>query len=130
MIKRKIDSKIADFFKNHNNENVAAQELSAHGFSLAYFNSKKQGELDFVITYKDKILPIEIKSGKNYERHSALDNILKDSNYNIESAIVFSSDNLVVKGSVTYLPVYMLMFLQNSTWEGEPIYKLNLDEIH
>ncbi len=97
---------------------------------MAYFNSKKQGELDFVITYKDKILPIEIKSGKNYERHSALDNILKDSNYNIESAIVFSSDNLVVKGSVTYLPVYMLMFLQNSTWEGEPIYKLNLDEIH
>lgn len=53
-------------------ENAAAQELTAHGFSLAYFNNKKHGELDFVVTYKEKILPIEIKSGKNNGRHSAI----------------------------------------------------------
>ena len=28
-------------------ENAVAQELYAHGFELYYFNSKKQGELDF-----------------------------------------------------------------------------------
>ncbi len=97
--------------------------------ALAYLNNKKQGELDFVVTYKDKVLPIEMKSGKDYERHSALDNVLKNPHYNIESAMVFCNDNLSVKGTVTYLPVYMLMFLQNSAWEGEPIFRLNLDGI-
>lgn len=41
-------------------ENAVAQELYAHGFELYYFNSKKQGELDFVIEYEGYPLPIEI----------------------------------------------------------------------
>ena len=53
-------------------ENVAAQELKAHGFELYYFNSKKQGELDFVIEYQGNVLPLEIKSGKAYTRHNAV----------------------------------------------------------
>ncbi len=57
-------------------ENYAAQELTAYGFRPYYYNSKKMGELDFVIEYRGKTLPIEIKSGKDYYRHSALDNVL------------------------------------------------------
>ena len=110
-------------------ENAAAQELTAHGFSLAYFNNKKQGELDFVVTYKEKILPIEIKSGKNYERHSAMDNVLKVPNYEIESEMVFCNDNLSVKGPVTYCPIYMLMFLKNERIDKDTIYKLDLQGI-
>ena len=53
-------------------ENVAAQELRAHGFDLYYFNSRKQGELDFLIEWNGEVLPIEIKSGKNYTKHAAL----------------------------------------------------------
>lgn len=110
-------------------ENVAAQELTAHGFSLTYFNSKKQGELDFVLTYNGKILPVEIKSGKNYERHSAMDNVLNVPNYGIEEGFVFCNDNVSAKGQIVYFPIYMVMFLKNEGVTSDTIYKLELDGI-
>ena len=94
-------------------ENVAAMELKAHGFDLYYFNSKKQGELDFVIERNGRILPIGIKSGKDYKRHNALKNVLETPNYAIQEAVVFCNDNVCVKGKVLYCPIYMLMFLKN-----------------
>lgn len=95
-------------------ENVVAQELKAHGFKqLYYYNSKKFGELDFVIEYSGKVLPIEVKNGKNYQRHSALSNIMEISNYSIEEAFVLSNYNVEVKGNLTYYPIYMLMFIKN-----------------
>lgn len=89
----------------------------------------KFGEVDFVITYKEKVLPIEIKSGKDYIRHSAMDNVLKVSNYGIESGMVFCDGNLSVQGNVTYLPIYMLMFLKNNHPDDELVYKLDLSGI-
>ena len=94
-------------------ENVVAQELKAHGFKLYYYNSKKFGELDFVIEYKGKVLPIEVKSGKSYQRHSALSNIMEISNYSIEEAFVLSNYNVEVKGNLVYYPIYMLMFISD-----------------
>lgn len=73
-------------------ENVVAQELLANGFNLYYFNNKKQGELDFVIELDGKVTPLEIKSGKDYKKHSALVNVLKDKNYEIEKAYIFSEE--------------------------------------
>lgn len=93
-------------------ENVVAQELHAHGFELYYFNSKKQGELDFVIELGGKIVPIEVKSGKDYQRHSALNNVLSNKDYQIEEAIVFNNDNLSKSGNILYLPIYMAAFLE------------------
>lgn len=95
-------------------ENFAAQQLKANGFNLNYFNSKKQGELDFVVEHEGKVVPIEIKSGKDYKRHNALCNVLENSEYEIETAIVFSSRNVERDGKIRYLPIYMLMFLQPS----------------
>lgn len=58
-------------------ENVVAEELLAHGFeNLFYYNSKKMGEVDFVTEYNGNVFPIEVKSGKDYVRHKALNNIL------------------------------------------------------
>lgn len=94
-------------------ENVVAQELKAHGFNLYYYNSKEYGELDFVIEYNGKILPLEIKSGKSYNRHSALNNVMSISNYSIEQAFVFSNNNVELKDNITYYPIYMIMFLEN-----------------
>ena len=94
-------------------ENVVAQELKAHGFKLYYYNSKKFGELDFVIEYKGKVLPIEVKSGKSYQRHSALSNVMEISNYSIEEAFVLSNYNVEVKGNLVYYPIYMLMFISD-----------------
>ncbi len=107
-------------------ENVAAQELKAHGFDLYYFNSKKQGELDFLIEQEGEVLPLEIKSGKNYTKHAALNNVLENETYNISKAYVFHSGNVSRKDKVRYYPVYMLMFLQKEKELEHPIYKLDL----
>ena len=97
-------------------ENLVAQELYAHGFAtdhdLFYFNSKKQGELDFVVEYQGDVLPIEVKSGKAYERHRALSNIMDNEEYALPKAFVFCQENIQVKNRLVYLPIYMLMFLQ------------------
>lgn len=93
-------------------ENLAAQELRAHGYSLYYFNSKRQGELDFVVEDCGHVLPIEIKSGKDYKRHNALSNVMATPEYDIPRAVVFSNGNLETVGKITYCPIYMLMYLQ------------------
>jgi len=108
-------------------ENAAAQELKAHGYDLYYFNSKKQGELDFVIERGGDVLPIEIKSGKDYQRHAALDNVMGNKDYAIPVAFVFQNDNVSVNGRIVYLPIYMLIFLQKEEPLLPQIYKLNLD---
>lgn len=107
-------------------ENVVAQELKTHGFKSYYYNSKKFGELDFVIEYNGRILPIEVKSGKDYKRHSALANILEITNYSIEEAFVFSNYNVEATGNIVYYPIYMLMFLVN---DAIRLPKVELDDL-
>ena len=92
-------------------ENIVAQELTAHGYASYYYVSKKFGELDFVLEHNGLALPVEVKSGKDYTRHSALDNVLNVEEYGIPEAFVFSSANVSVDGKVVYYPVYMAMFL-------------------
>lgn len=111
--KLKIVSKEKDVNKGAVYENVVAQELHAHGYPLYYYNSKKKGELDFVIEHAGRVLPIEVKSGKDYEKHSALDNVMAAHEYGIQEAYVFTNDNIKVNGKLTYFPIYMVMFLQD-----------------
>ena len=107
-------------------ENAIAQELLAHGFAPYFFNNKKLGELDFVIEYQGKTVPLEIKSGKDYHRHNALSNVLKVENYAISKAYVLSNENVLVSDKITYLPIYMIMFFSNET--KLPVrYKVNID---
>ena len=110
-------------------ENLVAQELYAHGFALDhflyYFNSKKQGELDFVLEYDNRVLPIEVKSGKDYARHNALSNVMKNPEYGIQQAYVFCNENVQVKEPVAYLPIYMIAFLEQSP-VADNIYKFDL----
>ena len=111
-------------------ENLVAQELYAHGFaeeqhSLYYFNSKKQGELDFIVEYNNNVLPIEVKSGKDYERHNALSNVMKNEDYDLPSAYVFCQENVQTRGLVTYYPIYMLAFFEQIKTQEE-VYKFDL----
>ena len=106
-------------------ENAVAQELKTQGFELYYFNSKKQGELDFVIEYNGTVLPIEVKSGKSYTRHNALDNVMSTPRYHIEQAIVFCNENIHEKNKIVYMPVYMAGMLKKETKE-DYIYSLDL----
>ena len=97
-------------------ESVVAQEFKAHEFKLHYYDNKQKGEVDFLIDDYDrlKVLPIEIKSGKDYTEHSALTRFLSTPDYGIDRAIVFSNErNVFRKGGVTYLPIYYCMFISN-----------------
>lgn len=97
-------------------ENVAAEELTAHGFMLYYYNSKKFGEIDFLLEVNGKVLPIEIKSGKDYYRHNAINNLLNLKEYTIDEGYVFCSGNVEVEEKLIYFPIYMLMFIQKKNY--------------
>ena len=97
-------------------ETVVAQELKAHGYDLYYYDNKKNGEVDYVIDDADNLsnIPIEVKSGKDYTIHSALDKFLSNSEYNIKRAFVLSNEQRVyTENGITYLPIYYIMFFQN-----------------
>ena len=89
-------------------------------------NVAAQGELDFVIELDGKVVPLEIKSGKDYKRHSALNNVLKNENYKIEEAYILSEGNIEIEGKRVYMPIYMIMFLENTELTNT-IYKIDLD---
>lgn len=97
-------------------ETVVAQELKAHGFKLFYYDNKKNGEVDFLLDDAPNlsVMPLEIKSGKDYQIHSALDKFLQIDEYNIHNAFVFSNaqDVNLING-VTYLPIYYIMCLDS-----------------
>ena len=85
-------------------------------------------QLDFVIEYQGNVLPLEIKSGKAYTRHNALDNVLKDERYAIPQAFVFCNENITCRDKITYLPIYMIGFLEKEKIE-EYIYSIDLSAL-
>ena len=108
-------------------ENLTAQELHAHGWNLYYYQNKKQGELDFLLERDAEVIPLEVKSGKDYDHHVALNNVMKNPDYGIRQAVVLCNDNVSTRGDVTYAPIYMLMFIEKVKDEGPKIYRLDLD---
>jgi hypothetical protein len=93
-------------------ESVVAQELKAHGYNLFYYDNKKKGEVDYLIDdYATlSVTPVEVKSGKDYTVHSALDAFVDNSDYNVKEGIVFCNSREVrKKGKVIYLPIYYVM---------------------
>lgn len=99
-------------------ETVVAQELKAHGYDLYYYDNKKNGEVDYLIDNTDNLsnIPIEVKSGKDYSVHSALDKFVSNDDYNINKAYVLSNErNVYVKNGIIYMPIYYVMFFQNTS---------------
>ena len=96
-------------------ESVVASELKAHGFNLFYYDNRNKGEVDYLIDDYDalSVVPIEVKSGKDYTVHSALNHFISNEDYNIKKAYVLSNNREVIKkGKVTYLPIYYVMFMK------------------
>lgn len=97
-------------------ETVVAQELKAHGYNLYYYDNKKIGEVDFLIDDADNLsnIPLEVKSGKDYNTHSALNRFLSLDEYNVKRAYVLSNEQKVhTKDGITYIPIYYIMFFEN-----------------
>ena len=93
-------------------ENAVIQELVSCGHEVYYYNSKRLGELDFLMEYGTGTLPIEVKSGKDYYVHSAINNVLKVEDFGIKEAAVFTGYDLSVNENITYYPVYMAGFMR------------------
>ena len=113
-------------------ESVVAQELHAHGFALHYYDNKKKGEVDFLIDdYESlQVLPMEIKSGKDYTEHSALSKFLETPEYGIGRAIVFSNEREIFqKKGVTYLPIYYCMFFHKDATETDSVFLPELETV-
>jgi len=103
--------------------------LSSHGQACGFYATiynKKHGEVDFLIEYKNHLLPIEVKSGKDYQTHSALTYFMSDKYF--QSAIVLSNYNVKVDQNILYLPIYMTMFLQKEERIG-PVKKIDLSKL-
>ena len=103
-------------------ENVVAQELRAHGHKLFYYDNRKQGEVDYLVDDHSSMAPhpIEVKSGKDYTIHSALNNLMKNPDYHILSSTVISNEREVHQdGNITYMPVYFVMFMENDTPQND-----------
>lgn len=98
-------------------ENAIAQQLLANGFEPYYYKKKNIGEIDFIIEMSGKVVPIEVKSGKNYKSHKALDNLMNIPEYHVEKAYVFSIGNIETKDNITYLPIYLCYLLKEKKLE-------------
>jgi hypothetical protein len=103
-------------------ETVVASELIAHGYKLFYYDNRNRGEVDYLIDDYDTLstVPIEVKSGKDYTIHSALNAFVRNEDYHIKKAYVVSNERTVtVKDKIIYLPIYYIMFFQNGTGSSE-----------
>ena len=105
-------------------ENAVAQELTAHGFELNYYDSNRHGEIDFVLESEGGVLPVEVKSGKHYKRHRALNRVMAEREYAIKEALVLDDSTLSVEGGIFYAPIYMVMFLQRNAMPEKMIYSV------
>lgn len=98
-------------------ESVIASELRAHGHQLFYYDNRQKGEVDYLIDDYDSlsVIPIEVKSGRDYTIHSALNNFVSNESYGIKEAFVLSNTREIThKGKITYLPIYFIIFFQNN----------------
>lgn len=94
-------------------ESVVASELKAHGHNLFYYDNKENGEVDFLIDdYNNlSVVPLKIKSGKDYTVHSAINRFLSNKDYNVKKGYVLSNERKIFeKDDIIYLPIYMIMF--------------------
>lgn len=105
-------------------ETVVASELIAHGHKLFYYDNRSKGEVDYLIDDYDSLsaVPVEVKSGKDYTVHSALNTFVSNEDYHIKKAYVVSNERTVTqKGKITYIPIYYIMFFgteaKNRNWQ-------------
>ena len=103
-------------------ETVVAGQLKALGHKLFYYDNRNRGEVDFLVDDFDtlSVLPIEVKSGRDYTIHSALNHFLNNDSYPVKCGYVLSNEREIkTNGKVTYLPIYFVMFIKPSREEDE-----------
>ena len=94
-------------------ENYVAQAFAASGRRLFFYSryyqtsSDDRMEIDFLIRRGDEICPVEVKSGKNYKRHSSLDKFLAKFGDRLGNSYILYTKDYSVKDGIIHLPLYM-----------------------
>lgn len=96
-------------------ENIVAQMLYASGNKLFYYtfpknNSTHNYEIDFIITKKNKVCPIEVKSS-GYKTHASIDAFSNKFSSKIGQKYLIYTKDLRKDGDLLCVPLYMTMFL-------------------
>ena len=125
-IKLELINKNSEINNGAHFENAVVQQLTANGLEPYFCKKKNIGELDAVIEMGGKVVPIEVKSGKAYKEHKALDNFMNIPDYHLEKAYILSAANLEKEGAVVYLPIYMCYLLKEREI-GKLIVDLNME---
>lgn len=107
-------------------ENTMSQMFTANGFSLHYFDTKKYGELDFVLQDGTAIDLVEIKSGNDYKKHAALNKVMSVDEWKAKQAIVFCKGNVEEEDGILYLPWYMAIFFKQEQIPEGLTYEVDL----
>lgn len=107
-------------------ENMMAQQLTANGFALHYFDSKKTGEIDFAVQRGMSVDLVEVKSGGDYKKHSAMNRMLAVEQWKFGKKLVFCRSNVERDGEILYLPWYLILFYQMDALPEQLIYRVDL----
>ncbi|MBP5295944.1 MAG: ATP-binding protein [Bacteriovoracaceae bacterium] len=110
-------------------ENVFAQEFHAHDYEIRFLD-KKIGEIDFLLQDGQQVVPVEIKSGADYKKHTSLTKLMAAKNKMMAQGIVFCGGNVEVDGNIIYLPWYLVMFLQKKKIPSGLIFKVDLSNLN
>lgn len=108
-------------------ENIMAQAIKGNGYDLHYYDSKKIGEIDFVIQNGTKVDILEIKSGNDFKKHPAINKIMEIPSWNFGQVLVFGKGNVEKDGDVVYLPWYMIMFYKPEQVLQSQIFEVDLN---
>lgn len=111
-------------------ENMIAQQLKANGFSLNYFDSKRTGEIDFIVQNGLGVELIETKSGNDYKKHPALSKMLGVVEWKFQKATVLCKGNIDTVDGVSYFPWYMVMFMTSYQPPKEMKYEVDLSALN
>ena len=111
-------------------ENAIAQQLRSGGFSLYYYDSVKLGEVDFVVQNGTGVDLIEAKSGTDYKKHKALDNVMAVEGWKFASVRVLCQGNVESEGKITYLPWYMYIFICRREVPKGLVYKVDISALN
>lgn len=115
MLNDKLDANLGYIY-----ENAVAQIIAASGKKLFYYtfaNENDTGlyEIDFLLSSKNKVNPLEVKSSSNL-RHASLDAFIKKYSSRIKQAFLISPKDRKTEGQVINIPFYLLPnMLQEST---------------
>lgn len=122
MLLKRFPITIRTRFEELGYESVVASELAAHGYKLFYYDNRSKGEVDYLIDDYVSLsaVPIEVKSGKDYTVHSALNTFVQNEDYHIQKAYVLSNERTVYsREKIHYIPIYYIMFFQNTPADKE-----------